>query len=80
MPRPARDARRATRDFLSWLKRVSPEFMWDWKYQHYVYKKLKRVTDGLCKRLMIFMPPRHGKSELVTQRYAAWRLAPLAAR
>jgi predicted phage terminase large subunit-like protein len=53
---------------------VSPEFTWDWKYQQYVYKKLRRVTDGLCKRLMIFMPPRHGKSELVTQRYAAWRL------
>src|SRR5437868_8913602 len=26
------------------------------------------------KRLMIFMPPRHGKSELVTTKYAAWRL------
>jgi hypothetical protein len=60
--------------FLTWLKRVSPTMTWDWKYQQYVYKKLKRVTDGLCKRLMIFMPPRHGKSELVTQRYAAWRL------
>ncbi|MBK8305444.1 MAG: hypothetical protein IPK98_19520 [Chloracidobacterium sp.] len=24
---------------------------------------------------MIFMPPRHGKSEMVTVRYAAWRLA-----
>ena len=23
---------------------------------------------------MIFLPPRHGKSELVTNRYAAWRL------
>jgi predicted phage terminase large subunit-like protein len=60
--------------FQAWLRKVSPEFTWDWKYQQYVYKKLKRVTDGLCKRLMIFMPPRHGKSELVTQRYAAWRL------
>ena len=60
--------------FEAWLRRVSPGMTWDWKYQQYVYKKLKRVTDGICKRLMIFMPPRHGKSELVTQRYAAWRL------
>ncbi len=32
------------------------------------------MTLGEKKRLMIFMPPRHGKSEMVTIRYAAWRL------
>ena len=47
---------------------------WDWKYQKHIYKYLQRVTDGECKRLMIFLPPRHGKSELVTVRYAGWRL------
>ncbi|MGD9590267.1 MAG: phage terminase large subunit [Pyrinomonadaceae bacterium] len=61
-------------DFPSWLKQVSPELTWDWPYQKYIYKHLQRVTDGTCKRLMIFMPPRHGKSELVTVRYAGWRL------
>jgi predicted phage terminase large subunit-like protein len=61
-------------DFPAWLKQVSPELTWDWKYQKYIYKYLQRVTDGTCKRLMIFMPPRHGKSELVTVRYAGWRL------
>ena len=45
---------------------------WDWKHQVYIYKYLKRVYDGTCKRLMIFVPPRHGKSELVTVRYAAY--------
>ena len=67
-------ARNNAKTFLDWLKKVSPGMTWDWKYQQYVYKQLERVTMGLCKRLMIFMPPRHGKSELVTQRYAAWRL------
>jgi hypothetical protein len=33
-------------DFVRWLKRVSPGMTWDWKYQQYVYKQLKRVTDG----------------------------------
>ncbi|MBV9215560.1 MAG: phage terminase large subunit [Acidobacteria bacterium] len=47
---------------------------WDWPYQRYIQQKLQEVTDGTCKRLMIFLPPRHGKSELVTVRYAAWRL------
>ena len=47
---------------------------WEWKHQVYIYRRLKRVSDGLCKRLMIFLPPRHGKRELVTVRYSAWRL------
>ena len=61
-------------EFQDWLKRVSPAMTWDWKHQVYIYKRLRRVTTGECKRLMIFLPPRHGKSELVTVRYAAWRL------
>jgi len=61
-------------NFLAWLKRVSPNMKWEWKHQVYIYKYLERVTKGECKRLMIFLPPRHGKSELVTVRYAAWRL------
>ncbi|MGD9563275.1 MAG: phage terminase large subunit [Pyrinomonadaceae bacterium] len=74
---PERNPQSAVRDpqsFEAWLKQVSPELTWDWKYQKYIYKFLQRVTDGTCKRLMIFMPPRHGKSELVTVRYAGWRL------
>lgn len=61
-------------DFQAWLKRVSPGMTWDAKHQKLIYKHLQRITDGDSKRLMIFMPPRHGKSELVTVRYAAWRL------
>jgi len=61
-------------DFYHWLKAVSPNFKWDWHYQHYIYKKLQAVTSGDCKRLMIFLPPRHGKSEMVTVRYSAYRL------
>src|SRR4051812_4638013 len=64
----------ANNSFESWLKATSPQFHWDWPYQKYLYKKLEDVTSGKTKRLMIFMPPRHGKSELVTVRYAAWRL------
>ena len=61
-------------EFLAWLKQVSPTMEWEWKHQVYIYKRLRRVSEGLCKRLMIFLPPRHGKSELVTVRYSAWRL------
>jgi len=32
------------------------------------------VAAGDCTRLMLFIPPRHGKSELVTVRFVAWWL------
>ena len=60
--------------FQSWLQTVSPGMTWNWRHQLYLYDKLRAVTDGSVRRLMIFMPPRHGKSELVTVRYSAWRL------
>jgi len=37
-----------------------------------IAEKLEAVADGKIKRLMIFMPPRHGKSELASRRFPAW--------
>ena len=34
--------------------------------------KLEAVERGEISRLMIFMPPRHGKSELASKRFPAW--------
>jgi len=39
-----------------------------------VREYLNRVTSGDIKRLMLFEPPRHGKSEMVTVRYPVWWL------
>jgi len=61
-------------DFPDWLQKTMPYWRWDWRHQLYLYERLHRVTTGECKRLMIFMPPRHSKSETVTVRYSAWRL------
>jgi predicted phage terminase large subunit-like protein len=36
--------------------------------------QLDRVTSGEITRLMLFVPPRHGKSELATIHYPAYRL------
>lgn len=60
--------------FPEWLPTVTPQWTWDWKHQIYLYGKLQAVTDGVCKRLMIFLPPRHTKTESVTVRYSAYRL------
>ena len=41
-------------------------------FHYMVAEALERVERGECKRLMIFAPPRHGKSELSTRRFPAW--------
>lgn len=48
-------------------------------YEWYPYcvrlaKVLQAVADGDIKRLMVFMPPRHGKSELVSRLFSAYYL------
>ena len=61
--------------FRRWIKGTAKGWTWNWKHQVFLYKKLEMVTIGKTKRLMIFMPPRHSKSETVTVRYTAWRMA-----
>jgi predicted phage terminase large subunit-like protein len=39
-----------------------------------IAEKLEAVESGEIDRLMIFMPPRHGKSELASKRFPAWCL------
>lgn len=60
--------------FPTWLSTVTPTFNWRWRHLVYVQQALERVTAGSLRRLMIFMPPRHGKSEMVTIRYPIWRM------
>ena len=65
---------RERENFTLWLQGVNPYWHWDWAYLQYIQEKLKQVTSGECKRLMLTLPPRHGKSSLVTIRYPVWRL------
>ena len=65
---------RAEITFRKWLKATQTNLTWTYRFQRPIYKAVDEVTTDRQKRLMLFMPPRHGKSELVTIRYAAWRL------
>lgn len=67
-------ARRRDKNFAEWLKETDPDLKWNAKHHRHLIKALDKVTSGVTKRLIITMPPRHGKSELVTIRYVAWRL------
>lgn len=53
---------------------VTPQFNWRWPHLRAVQKQLELVTKGEINKLMVFMPPRHGKSEMTTVRYPVWRL------
>jgi len=70
-PTRGRDAHDSSPDFHAWLKRVSPNMTWDWKHQHVIIEQLKKVTEGECKRLMIFPTPPQGKTELVPASHTA---------
>ena len=63
-----------TPEFENWLPQVNPS--WDWQAVHirFLLAHLRQVTDGQVRRLMLFMPPRHAKSETVTVRYSVWNL------
>lgn len=62
------------RDFGEWLTAVTPQWSWYWKHLVLIRQHLGRVTQGEIDRLMIFVHPRVGKSEMTTIRYPVWRL------
>lgn len=69
-------ASKSVGSFYDWLRGTHPKnWTWNWHYQIFIQRKLKALTEGTGKRkLMIFLPPRVGKSEMVTVRYPVYRL------
>ena len=59
--------------FREFVDLVNPRYRW---YPHVIKlaEALQRVADGEIARLMVFMPPRHGKSELVSRLFTAYYL------
>jgi len=49
------------------------EYQASWFHRE-IAKKLESVEKGKTKRLMIFLPPRHGKSEVASILFPAWYL------
>ncbi len=63
-------ARASFPNFVRW---VSPGYDWQW-YHQYLADVLERVAKGELKRLIINMPPRHGKSEQTSKLFPAYLL------
>lgn len=68
-----RQRRTKSISFVEFVKRVNPRFKW-YKHCLKLADELQRVADGELSRLMVFMPPRHGKSELVSRLFPAYYL------
>ena len=64
----------AASDFGAWLKVYWPDWPWDFRHLRFIRRYLRRLNKGDITRLMIFTPPRHYKSQMVTVRYPAWLL------
>ena len=65
------------RRLIWFIKRFEPEYKAGWIHIDIctrLEKFLKDAADGKSPRLMIFMPPRHGKSEIVSKKLPAWAL------
>ena len=57
--------------FGDFIRRVNPRYQHYWHCQRLI-GALQRVADGECKRLMVFMPPRHSKSETTSRLFPAY--------
>lgn len=66
-------AAKARRSLLSFTEYTLPQYQ---RAAHHelIAEKLEAVERGEIDRLMIFMPPRHGKSELASKRFPSWCL------
>lgn len=66
-------SREARKSLLAFTEYTLPQYQ---RAAHHelIAEKLEAVEHGEIDRLMIFMPPRHGKSELASKRFPAWCL------
>src|SRR3990167_3904737 len=65
--------RKARKKLLDFTQYTLPEFE-PGQHHKIICEALEQVESGELKRLMIFAPPRHTKSELGSRRFPAWYL------
>lgn len=59
--------------FVNFVQFTKPDYETMWFHRH-ICQKLEELREGKIKKLMVFTPPQHGKSELVSRRYPAYLL------
>jgi phage terminase large subunit-like protein len=61
----------ANRNFADFVQYVKPTYDMRW-FHRVICEKLQAFQDGEIKKLMLFVPPQHGKSELSTRLFPAY--------
>lgn len=57
--------------FRQFIRRVNPHYRF-YRHTEVLIAALQKVADGEVQRLMVFLPPRHSKSETVSRLFAAY--------
>ena len=65
--------REAVQDLIAFTEYTLPQYETA-PHHRLIAHKLQQVESGEISRLAIFVPPRHGKSELASRRFPAWYL------
>lgn len=60
--------------FADFIEAVRPGYVFNWHHLVLI-DALQRLSERQFERLIVMMPPRHGKSELVSRLFPAWRFA-----
>ncbi len=57
--------------FRHFIKYVRPDYIFNWHHLVLI-EALQRLAERKYQRLIVMMPPRHGKSEIVSRLFPAW--------
>ena len=63
----------APTSFAHFLGYVNPRYELEWFHSE-IAKRCEMLVRGEIRRLMVFIPPQHGKSLIISQLFPAWAL------
>ena len=66
-----RNKRLATSSFSHFLGYINPTYQMEW-FHRVIAEHCQMLFEGKIKNLMVFVPPQHGKSEVVSRIFPAW--------
>ena len=65
--------RKTANSFLDFIKYTKNDYDVQW-FHKLICDKIEQFQRKEIKKIMIFVPPQHGKSEISTRRFPAWTL------
>lgn len=63
----------APTSFAHFLGYSNPKYQLEW-FHKLIAEHCQMLLEGKIKNLMVFMPPQHGKSEIISRNFPAWAL------